>query len=40
MALKHELLQGVYGYGFKDPSTIQKQAILPLVQGKDTIAQA
>lgn len=31
MALKHELLLGVYGYGFKDSSTIQKQAILPLV---------
>lgn len=25
--------------GFADPSSIQKKAILPLIQGKDVIAQ-
>ena len=38
MGLKEEVLRGIYGYGFKDPSPIQQKAILPLIQGKDTIA--
>jgi translation initiation factor 4A len=40
MALKEDLLRGIYAYGFKDPSIIQKKGIMPIVQGKDTIAQA
>jgi translation initiation factor 4A len=38
--LKKDLLRGVYGYGFEKPSHIQQKAILPLIRGKDTIAQA
>lgn len=40
MGLKESVLRGIYGYGFKDPSPIQTKGILPLIQGKDTIAQA
>jgi len=38
MGLKEDVLRGIYGYGFKDPSPIQQKAILPIIQGKDTIA--
>ena len=38
MRLKEEVLRGIYGYGYKDPSPIQMKGILPLIQGKDTIA--
>jgi translation initiation factor 4A len=37
---KTELLRGIYSYGFENPSEIQKKAILPIISGKDTIAQA
>ena len=40
MDLKHELLRGIYAYGFEIPSEIQKKAILPIISGKDVIAQA
>jgi translation initiation factor 4A len=40
MGLKTELLRGVYNYGFENPSNIQKQAILPIIQGRDIIAQS
>ena len=40
MGLKTELLRGIYNYGFEDPSNIQKQAILPIIQGRDIIAQS
>lgn len=39
MGLRESVLRGIYGYGFKDPSPIQQKGILPLIQGKDTIAQ-
>lgn len=38
--LKTELLRGIYAYGFENPSAIQKQAINPIIQGGDVIAQA
>lgn len=38
--LKKDLLRGIYGYGFEKPSSIQQKAILPLIKGHDTIAQA
>lgn len=38
MGLKEEVLRGIYGYGYKDPSPIQMKGILPVIQGKDTIA--
>jgi translation initiation factor 4A len=34
------LLRGIYSYGFEEPSSIQKQAILPMLSKKDIIAQA
>mmetsp|Transcript_1008 Transcript_1008/g.1626 ORF Transcript_1008/g.1626 Transcript_1008/m.1626 type:complete len:397 (-) Transcript_1008:406-1596(-) len=40
MGLKEELLRGLYGYGFEKPSAIQQRAILPIVGGRDVIAQA
>jgi len=40
LGLKEDVLRGVYGYGFVKPSPIQQKGILPVIQGKDTIAQA
>lgn len=34
------VLRGIYGYGFDKPSPIQKQAISPVISGRDVIAQA
>lgn len=38
--LKNDLLRGIYAYGFEKPSDIQKKAIEPIINEKDTIAQA
>lgn len=38
--LDNDILRGVYAYGFEKPSPIQKQAILPMIQKRDVIAQA
>ncbi|KAI8806951.1 putative translation initiation factor eIF-4A, exon junction complex [Cladochytrium replicatum] len=38
--LKEDLIRGVYAYGFERPSAIQQRAILPIVSGRDVIAQA
>jgi translation initiation factor 4A len=38
--LKHELLRGIYAYGFENPSEIQQKAILPIINGRDILAQA
>ncbi|KAL0228455.1 hypothetical protein RCL1_004598 [Eukaryota sp. TZLM3-RCL] len=40
MDLKPEVCRGIYGYGFVEPSTIQKLGIVPIIVGKDVIAQA
>jgi translation initiation factor 4A len=40
MNLKHDLLRGIYAYGFEKPSAIQQRAIMPAIEGKDVIAQA
>jgi|1048.fasta_scaffold28901_2 translation initiation factor 4A len=34
------ILRGIYSYGFERPSPIQKKAIMPIIMGKDVIAQA
>ena len=34
------ILRGIYAYGFEKPSPIQAQAIQPIIDGKDIIAQA
>ncbi len=38
--LSDEILQGIYGYGLEHPSPIQSKAILPVMSGRDVIAQA
>lgn len=40
MGIKDELLRGVYQYGFEKPSAIQQRAVLPIISGRDVIAQA
>ncbi len=40
MGLKEDLLRGIYNHGFDKPSGIQQRAILPILQGRDTIGQA
>lgn len=40
MNLKPNLLKGIYSYGFEAPSAIQSRAIMQIITGKDTIAQA
>ena len=40
MGLKDQLLRGVYQYGFEKPSAIQQRAIMPIISGRDVIAQA
>jgi translation initiation factor 4A len=40
MDLKENLLRGIYSYGFENPSPIQKKGIMPIITGKDVIAQA
>lgn len=31
MGLREDVLRGIYGYGYKDPSPIQMKGILPLI---------
>ncbi|RGP61307.1 ATP-dependent rna helicase eif4a [Fusarium sporotrichioides] len=40
MALDSNLLRGVFAYGFENPSTVQRLAIMPMINGYDVIAQA
>lgn len=40
MNLKEDLLKGIYSYGFEAPSAIQSRAIMQIISGRDTIAQA
>jgi translation initiation factor 4A len=35
-----KVLHGIYAHGFDKPSPIQSKAIIPLIKGKDVIAQA
>ncbi len=37
---KGKLMRGIYSYGFDKPSNIQQQSIIPMISGKDVIAQA
>merc|ERR1712151_796412 len=38
--LQEGLLRGIYSYGFEKPSGIQQRAIVPVLEGRDTIGQA
>ncbi|KAJ6246651.1 eukaryotic initiation factor 4a-ii [Anaeramoeba flamelloides] len=40
MGLKENILHGIVSYGFEYPSKIQQKAIVPIVKGRDVIAQA
>lgn len=40
MGLREDLIRGIYGYGFEKPSAIQQRAIVPIITGRDVIAQA
>jgi len=38
--LREDLMRGIYAYGFERPSAIQQRAIVPILNGRDVIAQA
>lgn len=38
--MKEDLLRGIYAYNFEKPSAIQQRAIIPIIRGRDVIAQA
>ena len=40
MGLNEQVLRGVYSFGFEKPSPIQQRAIVPMMQGRDLLAQA
>lgn len=40
MELDMNLLRGIYSKGYEKPSDIQQQAIVPLISGRDLLAQA
>jgi len=40
MGLSENLLRGIYSYGFENPSAIQSKGIVPMVEGRDLLAQA
>ncbi|CAG8819936.1 46331_t:CDS:2, partial [Gigaspora margarita] len=40
IGLKEDLLRGIYAYNFEKPSAIQQRAIVPIMKGRDVIAQA
>ncbi|CCW62333.1 unnamed protein product [Phytomonas sp. EM1] len=40
MGLKDELLKGMYSFGYKQPTAIQKRFILPFIKRQDLVAQA
>ena len=39
MGLREELLRGIYSLGFDRPSAIQQRSIIPMIKGRDLIAQ-
>lgn len=40
MGIRDDLLRGIYQYGFEKPSAIQQRAVMPIINGRDVIAQA
>ncbi len=40
MGIREDLLRGLYAYGFEKPSAIQQRAVVPIITGRDVIAQA
>lgn len=40
MGLKEDILRGIYAYGMEEPSSIQKKAIKPGLEGRDLLIQS
>ena len=40
LEINANLLRGIYNYGYDTPSPIQKKGILPIIKGRDILAQA
>jgi ATP-dependent RNA helicase len=40
MGLKQNLLRGIFEFGYEKPTAIQQRAIVPMIAGRDVIAQA
>lgn len=40
LEIDKNILRGIFGYGFENPSPIQQRAIKPVIDGRDVIAQA
>lgn len=40
MEIPDMILRGVYAFGFEKPSPIQKKAIMPMIRGRDILAQS
>merc|ERR1711904_547151 len=40
IGLRDDLLRGIYAYGFEKPSAVQQRAIIPIIGGRDVIAQS
>ncbi|KAK8924123.1 DEAD-box ATP-dependent RNA helicase 34 [Platanthera zijinensis] len=40
MGIDHDVLREIHSYGFEMPSSIQQRAIVPIISGRDVIAQA
>tara|TARA_B100001057_G_C22820874_1_gene939345 strand:+ start:832 stop:2118 length:1287 start_codon:yes stop_codon:yes gene_type:complete len=40
LEIDQDIIRGVFSYGFERPSKIQSKAILPVIDGRDVIAQA
>jgi ATP-dependent RNA helicase len=40
MGIREDLLRGLFAYGFEKPSAIQQRAVVPILSGRDVIAQA
>lgn len=38
--ISDQLLRGIFNYGFERPSPIQRKGIIPIIEGRDIIAQA
>ena len=40
LEIPEDLLRGIYAYGYETPSVIQKRAIVPILKGRNLIAQS
>lgn len=38
--MRDDLLRGIYAFGFEKPSAVQQRAIVPIIGGRDVIAQS